>query len=99
MIILGKQIQNILKVYGEQTKVAKSAKTEKSGLSQQKDEVILSSKAQEFAQVLQTAKNMPSARNDKVKDFSDRLTQGTYHVDSKDIAEKMIESTQADSLR
>ena len=99
MIISSKQIQNILKSYGKQTKVATSAKTEGASPVQQKDEVILSSKAQEFAQVLQAAKNMPLVRTDKVEEFSESITKGTYQVDSQDIAEKMMESMQADSLR
>lgn len=90
MIISGKQIQNIAKIYGEQNKVTQNAKSEKSGPTQQTDEVILSSNAQEFGQVLQSIQGLPEVREDKVKELSERIAAGNYTVDAKDIAKKMI---------
>ncbi len=90
MIISGKQVQNIAKIYGEQNKITKDTKKEVTASTGKKDEVILSTNAQEFGQLMQAAKGMSEVREDKVKEFSERIASGNYHVDAKDIAEKMI---------
>ncbi|MPM47238.1 hypothetical protein SDC9_93946 [bioreactor metagenome] len=98
MIISGKQVQNILKAYGDQ-KVAKNTKSEKSGPIQKRDEVILSTEAKEFGQLLQALKKMPDVREDKVNELAKRIDSGNYKIDSKDIAEKMVARTIADRIR
>jgi negative regulator of flagellin synthesis FlgM len=100
MIISGKQVQNVLKTYAEQNKATKNKmeKTEFKTLQKQ-DEVILSASAQEFSQTLQGLKDVSDVREDKVKELSARVEDGTYHVDAHDIADKMIGRTLADSLR
>jgi len=99
MIISGKQIQDVLKVYTEQNKTAKSAKAPKTGPVQQKDEVVLSSKAQEFSQIYQAIKAMPEVREERVKELADKINAGNYRVDAKDVAEKMIGRIMADRLK
>jgi len=99
MIIPGKPIQNILKAYGEQSKVVKNTKTDKPGAAQQKDEVILSSEAKDFAQIFQAIKKLPDVRESKTSELAKRYEEGTYQVDSKDIADKIIAHAQADRLR
>ncbi|EAX46821.1 anti-sigma-28 factor, FlgM [Thermosinus carboxydivorans Nor1] len=99
MIISNTQVQNILKVYGEQTKVGKNAKPPSAGPVQRTDEVVLSAQAQEFSQILQALKNMPEVREDKVKELADRIATGNYHVDAKEIADKMLGRIVADRLR
>lgn len=84
------KIQNIFKAYGEQSKVNKTSKTEKSSPAMKKDEVILSSQAQATSQIYQGIYNVPDVREDKVKELSERIAAGKYHVDAKDIAEKML---------
>lgn len=92
MIISGKPIQNILKVYGEQSQVTNHSKSVKSEGNQRKDEFILSPGAQEFSQVFNTIKGLPDVRENKVKEFSEKIDAGTYEVDSQGIAEKMLGS-------
>lgn len=99
MIISGKQVQSVLKAYGEQSKTAKNTKTEKQGAFQKKDEVVLSSEGKEFAQILQSVKNLPDIREDKVKEIAQRIDSGNYQVDSKDIAEKIMKQALADNMR
>lgn len=99
MIISGKQVQNVLKAYGEQTKIAKNTKNEKSGPVQKRDEVILSSEAKEFGQILQTLKKMPEVREGKVSEIAQKVESGNYNVAGKDIAEKMIARSLADRIR
>lgn len=90
MIISGKQVQGIVKVYGEQNKLNKGIKQEKSDSAQSQDEVILSTNAQEFGQYLSSLQSMSGVRQDKVKDLSERIQSGTYEVDARAVAEKML---------
>lgn len=90
MIISGKSIQNILKVYGDQNQVKSTSKTGKNPTSQGKDEFILSSGAQEFSQVFKAIKDTADVRPDKVQEFSEKIAAGTYQVNSKDVADKML---------
>lgn len=90
MIISGKSIQNVAKVYGEQNQVGKQVRTEKIQYAQQKDEVILSSGVQEFGSILQKLIGMSEVRDDKVSELSGRIEDGTYYVNSEDVADKMI---------
>jgi negative regulator of flagellin synthesis FlgM len=100
MIISGKQVQNVLKIYADQNKVAKN-KTEKTEFNtlQKQDEVILSSGVQEFGQMLQGLTDISDVREDKVKELSALVEDGNYHVDANDIADKMISRTLVDNLR
>lgn len=99
MIISGKQIQSIMKVYTDQNKVAKSDKTAGATPASKKDEVILSTQAQEFGQIYQAIKAMPEVREDKVRELSERIAQGDYSVDAREVAEKMLGRLMADRLR
>lgn len=99
MIISNKQVQNVMKVYGEQTKVASSAKSGKTSPTQKQDEVILSSSVQEFGKVFQSIREMSGVREDRVKELSAAIDAGTYQVDAKAVAEKMIGRALADDVR
>jgi negative regulator of flagellin synthesis FlgM len=99
MIISGSQIQKIMKVYAEQTKVGKVTKSQGSSPTSKKDEVILSSQAQGFGQIYQALKAIPDVRTDKVAEFSSKIESGDYSVDAKDVAEKMVGRVMADGLR
>lgn len=90
MIIPSQGVKNVAKAYGEQNKIGKNNKVEKTVSKQQPDEVVLSSQAQEFGQYLQKIKSMPEVREEVVKDFSDKIASGSYRVDSGAIAEKIM---------
>jgi len=90
MIISGKPIQNAIKVYGEQNQARSNAKTGTTPLSQGKDELILSSGAQEFTQVFNAIKRISDVRPEKVQELSEKIDAGTYQVSSKSVAEKML---------
>lgn len=98
MIISNKQIQSVLKVYSEQNNISKNAKTEKMQPRKGQDQVILSSSVQEFGQVLQRAVAMSDVRPERVKELSKKIQAGTYQVDSKDVADKMIGRSLVDKL-
>jgi len=99
MIISGKQIQGAFQAYNDQKQVSKAANLPQNGRTQKNDEVILSSQGQEFAQILQTAKNTSEVQVEKVNDISEQISSGTYAVDSQAVAGKIIESTLAYRLR
>ncbi len=99
MIIPSQGIKNVAKVYGDQNKIGQSYKVEKPVSTQQPDEVVLSSQAQEFGQFLQKIKSMPEVREDVVKEFSDRIAAGDYKVDSQAIAEKILGYSQPNRWR
>ncbi len=99
MIISGKQIQGAFQVYNDQKQVSKSINSPKTGQTQKNDEVILSSQGQEFAQILQTAKNTSEVQVEKVNNLSEQISSGTYAIDSQAVAGKIIESTLAYRLR
>ncbi len=90
MIISGKPIQNVAKVYGEQNQATKSAKVGKTPITQGKDEFILSSGAQEFGQIFNAIRGISDVRLEKVNEFSAKINEGTYQVDSMSVAEKML---------
>ena len=89
-MIINNNIQSILKTYSD-NKTVKTVKAEnKTANISKQDEVVLSSQAQSFSQVLQKAKSMSDVRADKVKTLSAQVDAGTYSVDSRSIAEKML---------
>lgn len=92
MILSGNPIQNVGKIYGKQNQVTKKAKTGSTTVSQGKDELILSSEAQEFSQVFNTIKGLPDVRPEKIQEFSQQIDAGTYQINSEGIAENMLGS-------
>lgn len=85
-----KTVQNIAKAYGDQTKLTKSTKSQSAHSSQQPDEVILSSQAQEASQQLRTLKSVPEVRVDRVQELSEQIASGSYSVNSRELAERII---------
>lgn len=83
-------VKNILKVYGENTPL-KSVKKNAKETAYLPDEVVLSTQAQNFRQVLQLAEqNRNEVRMEKVKSIAKQIDQGTYSIDARLIAEKML---------
>ncbi len=98
MIISNKQIQSVMKVYSEQNNAGKNTKAEKAQPAKGKDQLILSSGVQEFGQVLQRAITISDVRPERVQELSKKIQDGTYQVDAKDIANKMIGRILVDDL-
>jgi len=97
MNISSTQIQSIMKAYSNQNKVGKVNQTQGSSPTSQSDQVILSSQAQGVGQIYQALKAEPTVRADKVQGISASIANGSYNVDAKDVAEKMLGRTdQAD---
>lgn len=99
MIISGKQVQSVMKAYTDQNKVSKCQKAQGTSPLSKKDEVILSTQAQEVGQLYQAVRALPEIREDKVREISEKIAQGTYDVDAQAVADKMLARTLADGLR
>ncbi|MGM0438619.1 MAG: flagellar biosynthesis anti-sigma factor FlgM [Bacillota bacterium] len=54
------------------------------------DQVNISKKAKEIQNIKETLENKPAVRQDKVEQIKKQIQNGTYKVDSKKIAEKII---------
>lgn len=98
MIISGKNMQHIARIYGEQAKQLKINKPEQPG-KLSPDEVVLSAEAKEFSQLLQAAKAVPEVRTGMVEELQQKIASGTYQADSKAVAQKILQSWQNDRQR
>lgn len=90
MIISTNPIQQAAKVYSDTKKALKTAKTNATSVTQNPDEVVLSTNAQEFGGLLRKLQSLPDVRQTKVQDLSASVAQGSYHVDAYAIADKMV---------
>lgn len=87
------QLNNIANIYRAHEKGAKSL--ERREPAQEKDQVILSKEAQELqaaAKSRQDVQKLTEDRTKRVNEVKVLIEKGQYHVDSKLVAEKMIES-------
>ncbi len=93
-----KQVSGVLKAYQDNNviKTNKTCKTEAPRSTQKPDEVILSSSVQGFGAVLQSLLTMNDVREDKVAFYQKAIEEGTYEIDSKAIAQKMLGRNPAD---
>lgn len=86
-------MDNVFHVYNKNTSVNK-VKTDKT--AKDTDQLKISENAVEFQYGLQKLKNVEDIRMDKVERIKAQIQAGTYHVDGKQIAEKMLESISFD---
>lgn len=59
-------------------------------LSQGNDLVTVSDKAQIYQTLMQKVKEIPSVREEKVKNLSEQLANGQFQPDTQKIAEKLL---------
>jgi len=72
----------------------------KPGSSQaaKEDKVVLSPKAKEVQEATKLIKELPDIREEKVAKLKEQVDQGTYRVDGKKIAFKMLKESILDEL-
>lgn len=90
MIISTNPIQQAAKAYSDTKKPLKTAKTDALVMNLPADKVVLSTNAQEFGGMLRKLQSLSDVRQAKVQDISNRVAQGSYHVDAYAIADKML---------
>jgi negative regulator of flagellin synthesis FlgM len=88
MRIADKQVQQVIRAYGDQIRrQEKSAKpTENTS-----HEIRLSPESQEYLAAMQALRNLPEAEDARVEQLRQQLQAGTYQVDAKQIAQKLLE--------
>lgn len=80
-------INKILNIYKNQGNVSKTNKLQK---SDKRDELNISNEAHEFQLAMKAVKDQPEIREKKVEELKRQIESGTYSVDAKKIAEKMM---------
>lgn len=51
----------------------------------------ISEKAKEFSKALSVASSAPDVREDKIAELKKRINEGRYEVDSKKVADKLVD--------
>lgn len=69
---------------------------EKPKLNSKQDELKLSASVQDYQFAKAEIKKIPELRQDKVDEIKQRIEAGTYEIDAKKIAEKIIASANID---
>lgn len=82
------RLNNIFQIYNKNSKTNKTSDGRK---TDGKDEIKLSEKAIEFQHALKKVREVEDIRYDKVEKIKAQVKSGTYYVDGKKIAEKMLE--------
>ncbi len=94
MVIGDGRVGNILKSYlnnvQKTSSKVKVTKQEEVKGDKIKDKVVFSSEAKEFQKMLETLKNLPDVREDKVAEYKKLIESGNYNVKSEDIADSIV---------
>ncbi len=87
------KVDNIFQVYNKNSGV-KKIKSDNG--AKDADQIKISEKAIEFQYALQKIKDVEEIRMDKVENIKNQVQAGSYYVEGKKIAEKMLESINFD---
>ncbi|WP_353093776.1 flagellar biosynthesis anti-sigma factor FlgM [Tissierella praeacuta] len=87
------KLDNIFQVYN---KNSGGKKVKSDNKVNDTDKIKISEKAMEYQYALQKIKDVEDIRMDKVENIKQQVQSGSYHVDGKKIAEKIIESVNFD---
>lgn len=60
------------------------------------DKIAVSNKAQVYQALIQKAKEIPSIREERVRDLTEQIERGEFKVDGQRIADKLFEARQKD---
>lgn len=99
MIISGKQVQNLLRIYGKTVNTdGVKPKAETAAPRRAPDAVSISGEGKLKQKALQAAYQAEDVRGDRVDDIRQAITAGTYNVSEEEVAEKMIYRALVDKL-
>ncbi|MEK6591207.1 MAG: flagellar biosynthesis anti-sigma factor FlgM [Nitrospinota bacterium] len=62
------------------------------------ESVILSERVKDIQKAKEITKNTPDVRTERVAELKEQIEKGKYHINSKDIAEKMLKDVVSESL-
>ncbi|NMB34490.1 MAG: flagellar biosynthesis anti-sigma factor FlgM [Clostridium sp.] len=83
-------IPKVVGTYDKQKRLTETAKG--SVATPKKDVVSISSRAKDIQTAVKALKDIPDVRTDKVEALSREIDNGTYSVDTADIADKILKS-------
>lgn len=87
------KVGGVNQIYKANKLEAKKAVSEIAQASNKTDKVQISKEAMDFQTVLKSVKlinNLPDIREDVISPIKEKLDKGTYEVDSKALAEKLL---------
>lgn len=87
MKIHNNNINKALNVYNNQITANKTSKSER---GKRPDQLNISSEARDFQIAMEQVKKQPEVRIEKVEALKKQIEAGTYNVDPRQIAEKMM---------
>lgn len=90
-------IRNYINNIQEKRKIDGSGK-QGSSQTVKEDKVVLSPKAKEVQEATKLIKELPDIREEKVAKLKEQVDQGTYRIDGKKIAFKMMKESILDEL-
>ena len=93
--VKGKAIQDRIKVTGEKT--AKAGVSGSPSGTQGSEHIALSSKAKDIQKSHEAVKNSSDIRVDKVDRIKAAIAEGSFHVDSHELAEKILKDVIVES--
>ena len=93
--VKGKAIQGRIKVTGEKT--AKAGVSGSPSGTQGGEHIALSSKAKDIQKSHEAVKNSSDIRVDKVDRIKAAIAEGSFHVDSHELAEKILKDVIVES--
>ncbi len=88
-------LDGIIRTYLKNTERAKSTKKPGKGHT---DAVSLSKDVKEFGNAIKSIMESDDVRANKVKELKNRINKGTYDIDGKLVAEKIVEEYFGDKL-
>lgn len=91
-MMINNKVQSILNVYNDNNKVKNVSKTSKTTGVETSDQLVLSTQAQSFSKVLDKVRAMSDVRMDRVDAMKSQIDAGTYCVDSKTLAQKLMQT-------
>ena len=96
--VKGKAIQDRIKVTGEKTaKAGASGGSSRAKGTQGGEHIALSSKAKDIQKSHEVVKNSSDIRVEKVDRIKAAIAEGSFHVDSLELAEKILKDVIAES--
>lgn len=83
----------IPRISGIYNKIKSTAKAEITSAAASKNDVVsISSQAKDYQVLIKALKDVPDIRKDKVEEIKAKIEAGTYDVNGRDIADKIIKS-------
>jgi len=91
-MIIDNRVQAATGAYANSVLAKQKAVKQEAAAGLSRDEIVLSTEAQSFSQILQKAQSMPEVRQDKVDTYASQIHSGSYQVDSMDLAGKILDT-------